>query len=222
MIIQTIQQLTAQAVKELYNADINHDDILVSPTRKEFKGDYTVVVFPFVSFAKKGPEDTGNEIGEKIKETMNALQGFNTIKGFLNLELDTNYWTNFIIQTAGNQQYGFFPSTGSTVMVEFSSPNTNKPLHLGHIRNILLGSACSNILEAVGEKVIKTQIVNDRGIAICRSMLAWEKFGKGQTPESTGIKGDHFVGKYYVEFANQLDAEYRNWQETAVAEKVFL
>ena len=222
MIIQTIQQLTAQAVKELYNADINPDDILVSPTRKEFKGDYTVVVFPFVSFAKKRPEDTGNEIGEKIKETMNALQGFNTIKGFLNLELDTNYWTNFIIQTAGNQQYGFFPSTGSTVMVEFSSPNTNKPLHLGHIRNILLGSACSNILEAVGEKVIKTQIVNDRGIAICRSMLAWEKFGKGQTPESTGIKGDHFVGKYYVEFANQLDAEYRNWQETAVAEKVFL
>lgn len=221
MIIDSIQAKAAEAIRDLYQVACTEAEILVSPTRKEFNGDYTVVIFPFVKLARKSPEQTGAEIGEVLLTKMQEIEGFNVIKGFLNLELKKNFWTEFVLQTVGKESYGTFPATGSTVMVEFSSPNTNKPLHLGHIRNILLGWACSRILEAAGEKVIKTQIVNDRGIAICRSMLAWQKFGEASTPHTTGLKGDHFVGQYYVEFAKRFQLEYEAWQATDEGKKVF-
>jgi arginyl-tRNA synthetase len=221
MIIESIQQNTAQALAELYQAEIKPGEVLINLTRKEFEGDYTVVVFPFVKAARKKPEMVGEELGKALVQKVQEVASYNVIKGFLNLQLEKSYWRNFILNTAGDKTYGTFPNTGDTVMVEFSSPNTNKPLHLGHIRNILLGWACSRILEAAGEKVVKTQIVNDRGIAICRSMLAWKKFGKGESPESTDTKGDHFVGKYYVEFAKRYSEEYEAWQKTAEAEKVY-
>lgn len=210
-----------KAVESLYNGTVVANDIIMNVTRKEFEGDYTVVVFPFSKIARKKPEAIGEDIGKYLVENIDEIDEFNVIKGFLNLSISNRFWNDFLIGIAGKEDYGFKAPNGKKVMVEFSSPNTNKPLHLGHIRNILLGWSCSKILAAAGYEVMKVQIVNDRGIAICRSMLAWEKFGESQTPESTGTKGDHFVGSFYVKFAQAFKAEYEEWKKTPDAAKEF-
>lgn len=220
-IIQNIEDGVIQGIKALYGQDITEDNITMNATRKEFKGDYTVVVFPFTRMARKKPEAIGQELGEYLKKEVDIVSDYNVIKGFLNLEVNNVYWNKFLRDVAKEEDYGQFEPNGQKVMVEFSSPNTNKPLHLGHIRNILLGWSTSKILEKAGYEVTKVQIINDRGIAICKSMLAWQKFGEGATPESKGIKSDHFVGKYYVLFEKKFKAEYKAWQETKVAQKIF-
>jgi arginyl-tRNA synthetase len=195
-----ITKATVKAVKELYNTDISEDDINLQETRKEFEGQVTIVTFPFTRFSKTSPEQTGKEIGEFIQNELNEVAAFNVIKGFLNVSLSDEYWLDKLFNEILPDQFAVTAPNGKKVMVEYSSPNTNKPLHLGHVRNNLLGFSVAEILAAAGYDVIKTNLVNDRGIHICKSMLAWQKFGEGETPASTGIKGDHLVGKYYVIF----------------------
>lgn len=200
-IVQHIQK----AVLTLYQTEIEADKIVIQETRKEFEGQVTVVTFPFTKFSKKTPELTGAQIGEYLKNNVSEIEGFNIIKGFLNLSIVDHYWIGQLLNMVLAEDYGQFPANGKKVMVEYSSPNTNKPLHLGHIRNNILGYSVAEILSANGYEVIKVNLVNDRGIHICKSMLAWQLFGKGETPESSGLKGDHLVGKYYVIF----DQEYK-------------
>lgn len=200
-----IIKITQQAVKDLYEVDLSEDQITLQETRKEFKGHFTLVTFPIIRFAKKSPEQTGQEIGEYLKSKIASIVDFNIIKGFLNLELSSDYWFDRLKDEISNPDYGFFPQNGKKLILEYSSPNTNKPLHLGHIRNNLLGYSVAEILKAYGYEVIKANLVNDRGIHICKSMLSWKLFGNGETPESAGLKGDHLVGKYYVRF----DKEYK-------------
>jgi arginyl-tRNA synthetase len=219
-IIEIIQQGVIKAVKSLYDSEITADQITMNNTRKEFEGDYTVVVFPFVKMARKKPEQVGEEMGRFLVEEIDQLEDFNVIKGFLNLRVADSYWLGFLEDIYPKKDFGQLPPKDQKVMVEFSSPNTNKPLHLGHIRNILLGWSTSQILEAAGYEVVKVQVVNDRGIAICKSMLAWELFGEGATPESTGVKSDHFVGEYYVLFEQKFKEEYQTWQQTAEAKAI--
>ncbi|HCU44749.1 MAG TPA: arginine--tRNA ligase [Sphingobacterium sp.] len=207
-------EVTVQAVKQLYNADISENQIALQETRKEFEGQITIVTFPVTRFSKKSPEQTGTEIGEYLKSQITAISDFNVIKGFLNICLADEYWISLLNETIVKSDFGVFPSNGKKLMVEYSSPNTNKPLHLGHIRNNLLGYSVAELLKAYGYEVIKANLENDRGIHICKSMLAWQKFGNGETPESTGMKGDHLVGKYYVIF----DKEYKKEIETLKAE----
>ncbi len=213
-IIETLQNAVAQAVGQLYQTGVEPSQVQINTTPGEFSGDYTVVVFPFVKIAKKAPDIAGAEIGRFIQENIPEVQGFNVIKGFLNLELSSDYWQNFLQNAVTDPHFGRQPRNGRKVMVEYSSPNTNKPLHLGHVRNCLLGWSCSQILDAVGYDIIKAQVINDRGVAICKSMLAWQKFGEGRTPESSGIKGDHLVGDFYVLFENKTKEEYSAWQQT--------
>jgi len=220
-IIKGIQNSVQEALKSIYDLEITADSITLSPTRKEFQGDYTVVVFPYVKQLRKNPLEIGEALGQFIVDHIDEVSEFNVVQGFLNLSLSNAYWKNVLSAIVKNANYGTFPKNDQKVMVEFSSPNTNKPLHLGHIRNILLGWSCSKILDAAGYTVIRTQIINDRGIAVCKSMLAWQKFGNGETPESTGIKGDHFVGKYYVKFDQEFQEEYHTWQTTDEAKSVF-
>ena len=220
-IIQIIQNQVVQGVKELYDHDISADRITMNVTRKEFEGDYTVVVFPFTKIARKKPEAIGEELGQYLIANTPELVAHNTIKGFLNLEVSNDYWNQFLHQAVAADAYGKQDANGQKVMVEFSSPNTNKPLHLGHIRNILLGWSCTQILDYAGFETTKVQIINDRGIAICKSMLAWTNFADGATPESTQTKPDHFVGKYYVMFEQEFKKEYAAWQETAEGQDVF-
>lgn len=220
-IVATLQHAVAQAVTQLYGEATEPAKVLVNATPPDFTGDYSVVIFPFVKVAKKAPDVTAAEIGEHIKNHVPEVQAFNVVKGFLNLEISDAYWQQFLQSVAANPQYGRRPANGKKVMVEFSSPNTNKPLHLGHIRNILLGWSCSRILEAVGYEVIKTQIINDRGVAICKSMLSWVKWGEGKTPQSEGIKSDHFVGDWYVLFEQKSRVEYDTWQQTTEAKAIF-
>ena len=203
-----IEQELIRAVSELYGATIESKNIQLQETKKEIAGDKTVVIFPLVRFSKKSPEETANEIGKYLVDNIEAIESYSVIKGFLNLTVSVKYWLS-LLQDALKQgeNYGKKPVTtdSPTVMVEFSSPNTNKPLHLGHIRNNLLGYSISQILAANGNRVIKANLVNDRGIHICKSMIAWKLFGNGETPQSSGMKGDHLVGKYYVIF----DQEYK-------------
>ena len=220
-ILDIIQDGVAKGVKELYDHDIDPSSVNLSGTRKEFEGDYTVVVFPFTKAAKKKPDVIGEELGNYLTQNIGQLVRFNVIKGFLNLVVSDDYWTDFLQDIAQQEQYGQHQPNGKKVMVEFSSPNTNKPLHLGHIRNILLGWSTSRILEAAGYEVVRVQIVNDRGIAICKSMLAWQKFGEGATPESMGKKSDHFVGHFYVLFEQKFKEEYTAWQASEEGQKVF-
>lgn len=198
-----LEALLVDKVKEAVHSrfGVTLESVELQPTRKEFSGDVTVVVFPMLRHLKGNPVQIGNAIGEYLSENLEEVSGYNTIKGFLNLEVSDAFYIRFFNQIRKESTYGFKPphSAGVT-MVEYSSPNTNKPLHLGHIRNILLGYSVAKILEAAGHKVYKTQIVNDRGIHICKSMLAWQRYGKGETPESTGLKGDKLVGNYYVAF----------------------
>ncbi|KKO88681.1 arginyl-tRNA synthetase [Sphingobacterium sp. Ag1] len=207
-------EVTVQAVKELYNADILETQIALQATRKEFEGQITIVTFPVTRFSKSSPEQTGKEIGAYLQQHIAEISDFNVIKGFLNIVLSDDYWITLLNQTITAKDFGVFPANGKKLMVEYSSPNTNKPLHLGHIRNNLLGYSVAEILKAYGYDVIKANLVNDRGIHICKSMLAWQKFGNGETPESTGLKGDHLVGKYYVVF----DREYKKEIEALKAE----
>ncbi len=206
---------TIEAIKSLFDADIVLNQISFQKTRKEFEGDITLVVFPLTRVSKKSPEETANSIGDYLVKNVSEVEKFNVIKGFLNLSFSSADWLQWFAGVQNESNYGFAaPNSGRTVMVEYSSPNTNKPLHLGHIRNNLLGYSVAEILEANGHKVIKTQIINDRGIHICKSMLAWQKWGNGETPESSGLKGDKLVGRYYVEFDKHYKSEIQELIDT--------
>ena len=204
-----IAQGVAGAVKALYGADTDIQSAMPGATRKGFDGDYTVVVFPFLRASKAKPEDTAQTIGQWLVENVDCIGAYNVVKGFLNLSIDPAYWTGELLRVAADPDFGILTPAPDAplVMVEYSSPNTNKPLHLGHVRNNLLGYSLSRILEAAGNRVVKTNIVNDRGIHICKSMLAWQKWGDGCTPESTGKKGDHLIGDFYVLFDKHYKAE---------------
>ena len=204
-----IQKGVETALADLYNYKPAEGQIQIQNTRKDLEGDITVVVFPFLRFSKKSPEQTGEDIGSFIQENVNIVDSFNVIKGFLNLEISKKYWVETLKNAYSNNNFGVRSQdeNSKTVMVEYSSPNTNKPLHLGHIRNNLLGYSISEILKANGNKVVKTNIVNDRGIHICKSMYAWQKWGDGKTPENSNIKGDHLVGEFYVEFDKHYKEE---------------
>jgi arginyl-tRNA synthetase len=196
-----LAQAIVDAVQQLYNQSISHEALQFQETRKEFEGDITVVVFPLVKISKAGPEQTGQAIGQYLKEHVSEITAFNVVKGFLNISLSPSYWLDIFAHISAEERFGFAaPDSKPRVMVEYSSPNTNKPLHLGHLRNNFLGYSVAEILKANGHSVTKVQIINDRGIHICKSMLAWQKFGHGETPSSSGLKGDKLVGKYYVEF----------------------
>lgn len=195
-----IASKASEAIKALYNADIEPSALQVSVTRKEFTGDFTLIVFPLLRLSHSTPENTGNAIGEWLKANVPEISEYNCVKGFLNLLFSNLFWNELFGEIVADKDFGDLPKTGKNIMVEFSSPNTNKPLHLGHIRNNLLGDSVSRLLKASGNNVIKTTLVNDRGVHICKSMLAWLKVGNGATPESTGIKGDHLVGDMYVAF----------------------
>ena len=196
-------------LKALYGQDVPATQVQLQKTKKEFEGHLTLVVFPFLRMSKKGPEQTAQEIGEYLQANEPSVAAFNVIKGFLNLTIASSAWIELLNGIHADKQYGIVAATDNSplVMIEYSSPNTNKPLHLGHVRNNLLGNALANIVAANGNKVVKTNIVNDRGIHICKSMLAWQKYGNGETPESSGKKGDHLIGDYYVSFDKHYKAE---------------
>ena len=208
-----ISTVVARATEELYGVS-DSAQLQIQKTRKEFEGDYTVVVFPLLRASRKSPEATATELGEKIVASTPEIKSFNVIKGFLNLSVDASFWAARFEEITLTDDYGMAPKSGRTIMIEYSSPNTNKPLHLGHIRNNLLGYSVATILKANGHNVIKVNLVNDRGIHICKSMLAWQLYGGGETPESSGMKGDHLVGKYYVEF----DKHYKQQIKELIAE----
>ena len=214
-----LAEATALAVKELYGLDFPAEKIVPQTTRKEFEGNLTIVVFPFLKASHKAPDVTAQEIGEHLMAHCEAVEKFNVIKGFLNITIKPSFWTSVLQHVAQTPDYGFKPVTDDSqlVMIEYSSPNTNKPLHLGHVRNNLLGYSLSCIMEANGYKVVKTNIVNDRGIHICKSMLAWLKWGNGATPESTGKKGDHLIGDFYVLFDKHYKAEIKELVEKGMS-----
>ena len=214
-----LAQATATAVKELYGVDFPAEKIVPQTTKKEFEGNETIVVFPFLKASHKAPDVTAQEIGEHMLAHCDAVEKFNVIKGFLNITIKPSFWTGVLQHVASTPNYGFKPVTDDSqlVMIEYSSPNTNKPLHLGHVRNNLLGYSLSCIMEANGYKVVKTNIVNDRGIHICKSMLAWLKWGNGETPESTGKKGDHLIGDFYVAFDKHYKAQIRELVEKGMS-----
>jgi arginyl-tRNA synthetase len=204
--------MVVQAVKALYNQDVDPASVQLQKTKKEFQGHFTVVVFPFVKISRKSPEMTASELGVWLQKNMPAVSSYNVIKGFLNIVISIPVWLKVLTDINSDDKYGYTQVTDESplVMIEYSSPNTNKPLHLGHVRNNLLGAALANIMSAAGARVVKTNIVNDRGIHICKSMLAWQKWGNGATPESTGKKGDHLIGDYYVEFDKHYRAEVKS------------
>ena len=211
----------ASAVKALYGLDVDANSIPPQATRKEFEGNLTVMVFPFVKAARKAPEATGAEIGEWLVANVPAIERFNVVKGFLNLVITPTFWNGVLAAIEGDADFGRTAPTAESplVMVEYSSPNTNKPLHLGHLRNILLGYSLSRILEACGNKVVKTNIVNDRGIHICKSMLAWQKWGEGVTPEKAGKKGDHLIGDFYVLFDKHYKDELKSLKASGMSDE---
>ncbi|MGK2863286.1 MAG: arginine--tRNA ligase, partial [Chitinophagaceae bacterium] len=207
-VVTEIKPLIAKALTNLYGIDFAQNDITVSLTKPEFEGDYTLVLFSFVKQLKKKPEQLGNEMGEfLLTNNADLITSFNVIKGFLNLVIADNYFINYLQTEYNKDQSTCQPADNKRVIVEYSSPNTNKPLHLGHLRNNFLGWSIAEILKITGHTVYKTAIMNDRGIHICKSMVAWQKYGEGKTPESTGIKGDHFVGDYYVQFGEEHKKE---------------
>jgi arginyl-tRNA synthetase len=207
-----LKEKIKEAVQSIYNSEVKDDLIQIQETRKDFKGDFTLVVFPLLRFSKNTPEKTGEMIGQYLTGTFPAVSGFNVIKGFLNLEISDAWWVGFFkkLMAENSHMEECQVKKPETILVEYSSPNTNKPLHLGHIRNNLLGYSLYRIMSGCGHRVIKTNIVNDRGIHICKSMLAWQKYGNGETPASSGIKGDHLVGKYYVLFEKNYRIEIEN------------
>lgn len=218
---QIISEAVAKAVQALYGLEVNPGSVNPQPTRKEFEGNLTVMVFPWVKAAKKSPEAVGQEIGQWLVDNEPAVSAFNVVKGFLNLTIAPTYWTRVLTSIADQKSFGLMPVTEQSplVMIEYSSPNTNKPLHLGHLRNILLGSSLAKIMEAAGNKVVKTNIVNDRGIHICKSMLAWEKWFDGKTPQNSGQKGDHLVGDCYVAFSSRYKEEVEELQRQGMSKE---
>ena len=217
----TLAKSTVEAIKSLYGAEFNEEKIQLQKTRKEFEGDFTLVVFPFLQLSKKRPEETAQEIGEYLKANQPVISSFNVVKGFLNIAISPSYWIELLKKIDSTEKWGTTAVTEESplVMVEYSSPNTNKPLHLGHIRNNLLGYALSNIIAANGNKVVKTNIVNDRGIHICKSMLAWQKWGEGETPASSGKKGDHLIGDNNVAFDKHYKAELNELMEKGMSKE---
>ena len=216
--VKFIQNKAAEAIKALYGADVQADSLQVAVTRKEFEGDYTLVTFPLLKITHSAPDATGNSIGQWLVDNVPEIAAFNSVKGFLNLSFSAVYWDETFAEIAADEAFGQLAPTGKRIMVECSSPNTNKPLHLGHIRNNLLGDSVSRLLKACGNEVIKSTIVNDRGVHICKSMLAWQKEFQGKTPESTGIKGDHLVGDCYVAFDKMYKAEVKQLMEQGMSE----
>lgn len=216
-----ISQGVSRAVKELYGVDTPAEQIVPQATRKEFEGNLTVVVFPWVKAARKSPDAVATEIGNWLVDNEPAVDRFNAVKGFLNIVIEPTYWNSVLEHIAADDNFGFKTAGDDSplVMVEYSSPNTNKPLHLGHVRNNLLGYSLAQILKACGNKVVKTNIVNDRGIHICKSMLAWQKWGKGATPESTGKKGDHLIGDFYVSFDKHFREEVKALMDKGMTEE---
>ncbi len=217
---QKLTGIVINAIQNLYQVEAQESQVQFQKTKKEFEGDITLVVFPFVKAARKSPEQAGQEIGEYLQQHEPIISKFNVIKGFLNLSISSSYWVELLNDIQSQAEFGTKKADENSelVMIEYSSPNTNKPLHLGHIRNNLLGFSLSEIMKANGYKVVKTNIVNDRGIHICKSMLAWQKYGKGETPESSDMKGDHLVGKYYVVFDKEYKAEIKTLMEQGQSE----
>jgi len=218
---QQIREAVARAISELYGTEFDANNVPLELTRKDQNGDFTVVVFPLLRISRKKPEETAKDIGEFLKSELSSISSFEVIKGFLNLSLSHSYWLNILELVVADENFGFTRADDESplMMIEYSSPNTNKPLHLGHIRNNLLGYSLSRIGAATGRKVVKTNIVNDRGIHICKSMLAWQKWGEGQTPETTGKKGDHLVGDFYVKFDQELKKELSALQEKGLSKE---
>ncbi len=215
-----LTQQVLEAVKACYGVELTEKDVQLQETRKEFAGDLTVVVFPFTRYSRKSPEETAKELGEYLKQNIEEVETYNVIKGFLNVVISSAYWIEVLNDVAKEEKYGYAKEpSGKTYMIEYSSPNTNKPLHLGHIRNNFLGWSVSEIQKANGHNVIMVNLVTDRGIHICKSMIAWEKFANGATPESTGTKGDHFVGDYYVRFDKEYKAQIKELIEQGKTEE---
>ena len=215
-----IQEAVSRAVKELYGVDTPAGEVVLQATRREFEGNLTVVVFPWVKAARRAPEQVAAAIGEWLVANEPAVKGFNAVKGFLNIVVEPRAWNGVLAAIAADPSYGFTEAGADAplVMVEYSSPNTNKPLHLGHVRNNLLGYSLAQILAACGNRVVKTNIVNDRGIHICKSMLAWQKWAGGATPESRGVKGDHLIGDCYVDFDRHFKAEVKELMDKGMTE----
>ena len=222
MIEHKIQNAVAEALNSLYNANVCADGVVVQSTKKEFRGDFTVVTFAWLKQIHRKPEELGKELGYAVMKALPEVASFNVIKGFLNFEISATYWHQFLCEIMGDDHFGMKRADPSEapIVIEYSSPNTNKPLHLGHIRNNLLGWSVANLLAANGNNVKRVNLVNDRGIHICKSMLAWQKWGGGETPESSGIKGDHLVGKYYVEFDKHYKEEIKSLMEKGVDEEI--
>lgn len=220
MIENLIKQNLKETLEQLYNIQIAVENIALEQTKPDFEGDFTFVVFPYLKQSKKGPEQTANEIGDALKQKINCIASYNVIKGFLNLVIADSYWIDFLQKNSMVNNFGFATSqTNERILVEYSSPNTNKPLHLGHIRNNLLGYAVSQLLKSQGHQVFTCNLINDRGIHICKSMLAWMQYGNGETPQSSGVKGDHLVGKYYVLFDKQYKKEQKELIEKGLTEE---
>ena len=220
MINQLIKQAVSESLKTLYGVEIASDSIELQPTKKEFQGDITLVVFPFVKMAKKKPEDCAEEIGQALKDSIQWIESYNVIKGFLNFSVSDNYWLKFLNDNKCNENFGLTaPKNEKPIVIEYSSPNTNKPLHLGHIRNNLLGWSVSQILKANGENVKMVNLVNDRGIHICKSMRAWQLFANGENPQTSNEKGDHLVGKYYVLFDKEYKKQIAQLVESGLEEE---
>ena len=215
----SLKKSISKAFKSLFDHDLAHDQIALQPTRKEFAGTYTLVCFPFGKISKKNPEETANLIGDFLVENSVEVKGYNVVKGFLNLEIADRIWVKLLHELSMKEDHGQMPMSGKEVMVEYSSPNTNKPLHLGHLRNNFLGYSVSEILKANGHTVHKVQIINDRGIHICKSMVAWQKFGNGETPASSGKKGDKLVGEYYVRFDKEYKAQINELVEQGLSKE---
>lgn len=219
-VVNRIKQAAASSIHQIYGTAVQPEQVLVNQTKPEFEGDYTVVLFSFVKELKKSPEQLGQELGtEMVSRFPELFTAYHVVKGFLNLSINAAYWTQFLMNQYNDSQFGYSTPTGNKVMVEYSSPNTNKPLHLGHLRNNFLGRSIAEILKATGNEVVKTCIVNDRGIHICKSMIAWKRYANGATPVSTQIKGDHFVGDYYVKFNEAYKAEIAHLKAKGISEE---
>jgi arginyl-tRNA synthetase len=219
-ILNIIQKATIKCLSELYNQTFTQTDFQVNQTKEEFDGDYTVVLFSLLKKTGQSPAALGEQLGNALlKDQPELFTGFNIIKGFLNLDIADRFWLELLTANFDNDKFGVLPANGQKVMVEYSSPNTNKPLHLGHLRNNFLGWSVAEILETNGYEVFKSCIVNDRGIHICKSMIAWQMFANGATPESTQTKGDHFVGEYYVKFNDEYKKQVRELMESGKPEK---
>lgn len=218
---QSIKNLAKDAIKSIYNLEIDANIIATNQTRKEYDGDITVVVFSILKIVKGNPVQIGEALGKYILENSDLVTEFNMVKGFLNLSLNENVWLTNFNYINQHPKFAFAPEkSASKVVLEYCGPNTNKPLHFGHVRNMMVGFSTAQILQANGHQVHKVNILNDRGIAICKSMLAWQKFGNNETPESSGTKGDHFVGEFYVKFSSELELEYTKWQDSEVAKEL--